>query len=117
VPASDAARRSGGGEDGVSRDEYGLNSEEDLTRLSARLRLMGNRPQAKRRSYIRRMLKGDPGRRPRPGHGAGYAPTLDPLAMVVQYLPRQAKGSCGAGLAGDLRKFPSGAAVERTGFD
>lgn len=40
------------GVDGVSKEEYGKNLEENLQDLSARLKRMGYRPQPKRRSYI-----------------------------------------------------------------
>ena len=40
------------GVDGVSKEEYGENLEENLRDLSARLRRMGYRPGPKRRSYI-----------------------------------------------------------------
>jgi RNA-directed DNA polymerase len=40
------------GVDGMSKHAYGLNLEENLAGLSARLRRMGYRPQPKRRSYI-----------------------------------------------------------------
>jgi len=40
------------GIDGVTKEQYGTNLEENLQDLSERLRRMGYRPQAKRRSYI-----------------------------------------------------------------
>ena len=40
------------GVDGVTKQEYGKNLEENLRDLSARLRRMGYRPEPKRRSYI-----------------------------------------------------------------
>ena len=40
------------GVDGVTKEEYGKNIEENLQDLSGRLRRMGYRPQSKRRSYI-----------------------------------------------------------------
>jgi RNA-directed DNA polymerase len=40
------------GVDGVTKEEYGENLEENLENLSGRLRRMGYRPKAKRRSYI-----------------------------------------------------------------
>lgn len=40
------------GVDGVTKQEYGKNLEENLGDLSARLRRMGYRPEPKRRSYI-----------------------------------------------------------------
>ena len=40
------------GVDGVTKEEYGKNLEENLRRLSERLRQMGYRPGPKRRSYI-----------------------------------------------------------------
>ena len=40
------------GVDGVTKEQYGANLEENLTDLSARLRNFGYRPQPKRRSYI-----------------------------------------------------------------
>ncbi len=40
------------GVDGVTKQEYGKNLEENLQDLSERLRRMGYRPQPKRRSYI-----------------------------------------------------------------
>ena len=40
------------GVDGVTKEEYGKNLEENLRDLSGRLRRMGYRPQPKRRSYI-----------------------------------------------------------------
>lgn len=40
------------GVDGVTKEEYGINLEENLRDLSGRLRRMGYRPQPKRRSYI-----------------------------------------------------------------
>lgn len=40
------------GVDGVSKEEYGRDLEENLQSLSARLKGMGYRPQLKRRSYI-----------------------------------------------------------------
>ena len=40
------------GVDGVTKEQYGENLEENLKDLSARLRNMGYRPQPKRRSYI-----------------------------------------------------------------
>lgn len=40
------------GVDGVTKEEYGKNLEENLRDLSQRLRRMGYRPQPKRRSYI-----------------------------------------------------------------
>jgi len=40
------------GEDGVRKEEYGKNLEENLQDLSARLRRMGYRPGPKRRSYV-----------------------------------------------------------------
>ncbi|KKL96360.1 hypothetical protein LCGC14_1845280, partial [marine sediment metagenome] len=40
------------GVDGVTKQEYGKNLEENLQDLSGRLRRMGYRPQPKRRSYI-----------------------------------------------------------------
>lgn len=40
------------GVDGVSKEEYGKNLEANLQDLSGRLKRMGYRPQAKRRSYI-----------------------------------------------------------------
>ena len=40
------------GVDGVTKEQYGERLEENLKDLSARLRRMGYRPQAKRRSYI-----------------------------------------------------------------
>jgi group II intron reverse transcriptase/maturase len=40
------------GVDGVTKEEYGKNLEENLQDLSGRLRRMGYRPQPKRRSYI-----------------------------------------------------------------
>lgn len=40
------------GVDGVTKEEYGRNLEENLRDLSARLKRMGYRPGPKRRSYI-----------------------------------------------------------------
>jgi RNA-directed DNA polymerase len=40
------------GVDGVTKEQYGENLEENLQALSARLKRMGYRPQPKRRSYI-----------------------------------------------------------------
>ena len=40
------------GVDGVTKEEYGKNLEENLQELSGRLRRMGYRPKPKRRSYI-----------------------------------------------------------------
>ncbi len=40
------------GVDGVTKEEYGKNLEENLRDLSARLKRMGYRPGPKRRSYI-----------------------------------------------------------------
>jgi group II intron reverse transcriptase/maturase len=40
------------GVDGVTKEEYGKNLEENLRELSGRLRRMGYRPKPKRRSYI-----------------------------------------------------------------
>ena len=40
------------GVDGVTKEEYGKNLEENLRELSERLRRMGYRPKPKRRSYI-----------------------------------------------------------------
>ncbi len=40
------------GVDGVTKEEYGKNLEENLRELSARLKRMGYRPKPKRRSYI-----------------------------------------------------------------
>ncbi len=40
------------GVDGVTKEEYGRNLEENLQELSSRLKRMGYRPQPKRRSYI-----------------------------------------------------------------
>jgi group II intron reverse transcriptase/maturase len=40
------------GVDGVTKEQYGEKLEENLQRLSARLRQMGYKPQPKRRSYI-----------------------------------------------------------------
>ena len=40
------------GVDGVTKEEYGLNLEDNLQDLSGRLKRMGYRPQPKRRSYI-----------------------------------------------------------------
>ena len=40
------------GADGVTKEEYGTNLEENLQSLSGRLKSMGYRPQPKRRSYI-----------------------------------------------------------------
>jgi len=40
------------GVDGVTKQEYGENLEENLQDLSARLKRMGFRPSPKRRSYI-----------------------------------------------------------------
>jgi RNA-directed DNA polymerase len=40
------------GVDGVTKEEYGKQLEENLRDLSARLKRMGYRPQAKRRIYI-----------------------------------------------------------------
>ena len=40
------------GEDGVTKEEYGKNLEENLRDLAARLKRMGYRPEPKRRSYI-----------------------------------------------------------------
>ena len=40
------------GIDGVTKEEYGKNLDENLRELSGRLRRMGYRPQAKRRAYI-----------------------------------------------------------------
>ena len=40
------------GTDGVTKEEYGGDLEENLLNLSGRLRRMGYRPQPKRRSYI-----------------------------------------------------------------
>jgi RNA-directed DNA polymerase len=40
------------GTDGVTKEEYGKNLDENLRDLSGRLRRMGYRPQAKRRAYI-----------------------------------------------------------------
>ena len=40
------------GIDGVTKEQYGKNLEENLKDLSARLRNMGYRPQPKRRTYI-----------------------------------------------------------------
>jgi len=40
------------GEDGVTKEEYGRNLEENLRDLSGRLKRMGYRPRPKRRSYI-----------------------------------------------------------------
>jgi RNA-directed DNA polymerase len=40
------------GVDGVTKEQYGDNLEENLQRLSDRLKLMGYRPQPRRRSYI-----------------------------------------------------------------
>ncbi len=48
------------GVDGVTKEEYGKNLEENLRDLSERLRRMGYRPGPKRRSYI-----------PKPGSGKG----------------------------------------------
>jgi RNA-directed DNA polymerase len=48
------------GVDGVTKEEYGQNLEENLRDLSARLRRMGYRPGPKRRSYI-----------PKPGNAKG----------------------------------------------
>jgi len=48
------------GVDGVTKEEYGQNLEENLRDLSARLRRMGYRPGPKRRSYI-----------PKPGKAKG----------------------------------------------
>ena len=48
------------GVDGVTKEEYGRNLEENLRDLSGRLRRMGYRPGPKRRSYI-----------PKPGSGKG----------------------------------------------
>ena len=46
------APRKAPGVDGVTKDEYGKNLEENLGDLSARLKRMGYRPGPKRRSYI-----------------------------------------------------------------
>jgi group II intron reverse transcriptase/maturase len=46
------ASRKAPGVDGVTKDEYGKNLEENLRDLSARLKRMGYRPGPKRRSYI-----------------------------------------------------------------
>jgi len=40
------------GVDGVTKEEYGTNLEENLRDLSERLKRMGYRPEPKRRSYI-----------------------------------------------------------------
>ncbi len=40
------------GVDGVTKDEYGENLEENLLKLSESLKQMGYRPKTKRRSYI-----------------------------------------------------------------
>jgi group II intron reverse transcriptase/maturase len=40
------------GVDGVTKEEYGKNLEENLRELSGKLKRMGYRPQAKRRSYV-----------------------------------------------------------------
>jgi retron-type reverse transcriptase len=40
------------GVDGVTKEEYGKNLEENLRDLSERLKRMGYRPKPKRRSYI-----------------------------------------------------------------
>ncbi len=40
------------GVDGVTKEEYGRNLEENLQDLSGRLKRMGYHPQPKRRSYI-----------------------------------------------------------------
>ena len=50
------------GVDGVTKQEYGQNLEENLRDLSGRLRRMGYRPGSKRRSYI-----------PKPGSVKGRA--------------------------------------------
>lgn len=54
------AARKATGVDGVTKAEYGKNLEENLQELSLRLRRMGYRPGAKRRSYI-----------PKPGSAKG----------------------------------------------
>ena len=40
------------GIDGITKEQYGANLEENLKELSSRLRDMGYRPQPKRRTYI-----------------------------------------------------------------
>ena len=40
------------GVDGVTKEEYGKNLEENLRDLSERMKRMGYRPEPKRRSYI-----------------------------------------------------------------
>ena len=46
------SRKKATGVDGVTKEEYGKELEENLRDLSDRLKRMGYRPQAKRRSYI-----------------------------------------------------------------
>ena len=46
------------GVDGVTKQQYGQNLEENLRELSGRLKRMGYRPQPSRRSYIPKPGKG-----------------------------------------------------------
>ena len=50
--ADDLPAKKASGEDGVTKSEYGQHLEDNLRDLSARLKRMGYRPGAKRRSYI-----------------------------------------------------------------
>ena len=53
------------GVDGVTKEEYGKNLDENLQDLSGRLKRMGYRPRPKRRSYI-----------PKPGSEKGRPPGI-----------------------------------------
>lgn len=60
--------------DGVTKEEYGRNLEENLRDLSERLKRMGYRPQPKRRSYV-----------PKPGSEKGRPhQCLDALGRTIQ---------------------------------
>ena len=68
------------GVDGVTKQEYGQNLEENLVDLSGRLRRMGYRPGPKRRSYI-----------PKPGSAKGRPPGISNLEdKIVELATKRA---------------------------
>ena len=71
-------RKATGG-DGVTKEEYGKNLEENLRDLSGRLRRMGYRPGPKRRSYI-----------PKPG--SEKADPLGSADLRIRLLKRRPSG-------------------------
>jgi|GEM_PF-2878165 len=66
------------GIDGITKEQYGANLDENLRKLSERLRNMGYRPQPKRRTYI-----------PKPGSTKGRSLAISCFYPMSIILPGQ----------------------------